>query len=66
MANILKILTGIWFIILMVQVLSAFGRYIAVLPDYLLIVFLLLFSMVIVREFKKGIVRELEKNSSGQ
>ncbi|WP_158734936.1 hypothetical protein [Alteribacillus sp. YIM 98480] len=66
MANILKVLTGIWFIILMVQVLSAYGRYIAEVPDYLLIIFLLLFSGVIIREFKKGIVRELEQNSSGQ
>ncbi|SDI50315.1 hypothetical protein [Alteribacillus bidgolensis] len=66
MANILKVLTGIWFIILMVQVLSAYGRYIAEVPDYLLIIFLILFSGVIIREFKKGIVRELEQNSSGQ
>ncbi|WP_139184713.1 hypothetical protein [Alteribacillus persepolensis] len=66
MANILKILTSIWFIILVIQVLSSFGRYIAVIPDYLLIVFLLLFSGIIVYEFKKGITRELEENSSGQ
>ncbi|MDQ0300754.1 hypothetical protein J2S78_003222 [Salibacterium salarium] len=66
MANILKILTSIWFIILMIQTLVSFGQNIVVIPDYLLITCLFLFAAVMVREFKKGIIRELEKDSSGR
>lgn len=62
--NVLKVLTGIWFIILIMQILSGYSSYIAQLPDYLVIVCLLLFSVVVVFEFKKGIERELEKDSS--
>ncbi|MFB5663863.1 hypothetical protein [Alteribacillus sp. HJP-4] len=66
MANILKVLTSIWFIILMVQILSSFSVYIADLSETMVVIFLLLFSFVIVKEFKKGIVKELEGNSSGE
>ncbi|RSL31684.1 hypothetical protein D7Z54_19795 [Salibacterium salarium] len=66
MATILKILTSIWFIILMVQTMVSFAVHIAIVPDYILIILLFLFALVMVREFKKGILRELEKDSSGR
>ncbi|WP_240375833.1 hypothetical protein [Bacillus piscicola] len=64
MENVLKVLTSIWFIILVMQVLTGFGAYIVELPDYLLVASLLLFSVFVIHEFRKGIVRELEKDSS--
>lgn len=62
----LKVLSGIWFIILVMQIVAGFSSYIANLPDYLVIVFMLLFSVPVVYEFKKGIERELEKDSPEQ
>ncbi|MFZ4453314.1 hypothetical protein [Salibacterium aidingense] len=65
MVNVLKVITSIWFIILMFQILSAFGTTIAEIPEALFLFVMVLFAAVVVREFKKGIVRELEQDSSG-
>ncbi|MDA3128810.1 hypothetical protein ACFPTR_01040 [Aliibacillus thermotolerans] len=64
--NALKVLTGMWFILLMTQIVVSFGTYIAPIPDYLLIIMLGLFSLTILYEFRKGILRELKQDSSEQ
>ncbi|MGY4690620.1 hypothetical protein [Salibacterium sp. K-3] len=66
MENLLKILAGVWFILLMFQILSAFAVTFAEVPDYVTVLFMTGFGVVVVREFKRGIVRELEQDSSGQ
>ncbi|SFP59479.1 hypothetical protein [Salibacterium halotolerans] len=65
MKNILKIMTGIWFIMLMFQVLSAYAVTLAGVPDMVTILMMMAFAVVVVREFKRGIVREMEQDSSG-
>ncbi|MFD2706427.1 hypothetical protein [Salibacterium lacus] len=64
MKNILKIMTGIWFILLMFQVLTSFAVTIAGAPDMVTVLMTAGFAVVVVREFKRGIIREMEQDST--
>ncbi|SFM04653.1 hypothetical protein [Salibacterium qingdaonense] len=64
MKNILKIMTGVWFILLMFQILSSFAVTIAGAPDIVTILMTAGFAVVVGREFKRGIVREMKQDST--